>query len=178
MSGSGAMGARRGPRWYLVYSKPRQEEVASRNLRQQGFDTYLPLVRTTRRRAGRRITAVEALFPRYLFVKLDPALDNWSPIRSTIGVTSLVRFGNEPAEVPESLLEFLRRREDDSGMQVVDTGKLDPGQPVRVEEGPLAGYEGIFLARSGRDRVVVLLDILGRKARLELDARALGPAGT
>lgn len=167
---------RRESRWYLVYSKPRQEEVASRNLRQQGFDTYLPRVRTTRRRAGRRVGVVDALFPRYLFVRLDRARDNWAPIRSTIGVTSLVRFGNDPAEVPESLVRYLREREDESGMQIVDVGRLRPGQSVRVEEGPLAGYEGIFLARTGRDRVVVLLNILGRNARLELEEEALGPA--
>lgn len=167
---------RPGRRWYLVYSKPRQEEVASRNLRRQEFETYLPRVRTMRRRGGKRSPSVEALFPRYLFVMLDPVQDNWAPIRSTIGVTSLVRFGAEPAEVPESLVSFLKEREDESGLQVVELGRLSPGQSVRVEEGPLAGYEGIFLARTGRDRVVVLLDILGRNARLELEEDALGPA--
>lgn len=168
---------RAGPRWYLVYAKPRQEEVALRNLQQQGFETYLPRVRTTRRRGGRRINGIEALFPRYLFVRLDPVRDNWAPIRSTIGVTSLVRFGAEPAEVPSSLVAFLRGREDEGGLQAIEPQRLSPGQAVRVEEGPLAGYAGIFLARSGRDRVVVLLNILGRHARLELEEQALGPAG-
>jgi transcriptional antiterminator RfaH len=41
----------------------------------------------------------------------------------------------------------------------------------------LAGYEGIFLARSGKDRVVVLLDIMGKQARVAVDRDAVEPIG-
>jgi transcriptional antiterminator RfaH len=162
--------------WYLVYTKPRQERVARTHLDRQGYETYLPFVRQPRRRRGRRVAEVAPMFPRYLFVHLDERRDNWAPIRSTVGVASLVRFGQQPARVPDDLVAFLHSREDEHGVQIVAKDDLSPGSRVRVTDGALMGYEGIFLARSGQERVAVLLEIMGKTARTVLDATLLEPA--
>jgi transcriptional antiterminator RfaH len=162
-------------RWYLVYAKPREESVAKTNLERQHYETYLPLMRQVRKRLGRRVTVVAPMFPRYLFIHLDETTDNWGPIRSTLGVVSLVRFGMKPAQVPDSLITTLRAREDETGIQVVSADEFKPGARVRLTEGGFAGYEGIFQAKSGRDRVVVLLDILGRPTPTIVDTSSLEP---
>ena len=105
--------------WYLLYSKPRQEGVAVENLKRQGYETYLPLIRTRRRRQGQYVSLVEPMFPRYLFIHLSDQTDNWGPIRSTLGVSALVRFGDLPAQVPDRLIDALKSREDDSGIQLL-----------------------------------------------------------
>ncbi|MHB8453155.1 MAG: transcription/translation regulatory transformer protein RfaH [Acidiferrobacterales bacterium] len=163
--------------WFLVYSKPRQEEMAKRHLERQGYTVYLPRADRSRRRAGRRVSVVEPLFPRYLFIQLDTHMDNWSPIRSTIGVTALVRFGAQPARVPDALIALLRSHESAAGVHEWARTALRAGQTVRVGEGAFEGYEGIFLARSSRERVIVLLDILGRRVRAQLTADQVEPAG-
>jgi transcriptional antiterminator RfaH len=163
-------------RWYLVYAKPRQEELAHANLERQGYEIYLPLIRQARRRLGRRVIRIEPMFPRYLFIHLDTETDNWAPIRSTFGVSKLVRFGPEPSPVPDDLVAAIRRRDDKSGVQDIALHEFKPGERVRVEEGPLMGYEGVFLARTSQERVLVLLDIVGREARTKLDISVLGPA--
>lgn len=155
-------------KWYLVYTKPRQEEVAQTNLERQGFATYLPRVRQSRRRQNRRVVVIEPMFPRYLFIELDAQQDNWAPIRSTLGVSALVRFGPYPTPVPEGLLAALRAREGADGIQELPPPSFKPGEALRIAEGALVGYEAIFLARSGSDRVVVLLEIMGQQARVEL----------
>jgi transcriptional antiterminator RfaH len=162
--------------WYLVYCKPRQEAVARKNLERQGYETYLPLTRELRRRRGVRISAIGPMFPRYLFVHLDRKTDNWAPIRSTLGVVSLVRFGQAAARVPDDLIAALRAREDAQGIQRLPPAAYKPGGRVRLTQGSLAGYEGIFQAVTGRDRVAVLLDILGRRARTVVDSGAIEPA--
>jgi transcriptional antiterminator RfaH len=155
-----------GRAWYLVYTKPRQEEVALTNLVRQGYGAYLPRVRQVRRRQGRRREVVEPLFPRYLFIHLDAGTDNWGPIRSTVGVASLVRFGQEPGRVPDSLVEFLRKQEDAEGLhEWAVSDELTPGARVRVATGAFQGYEGILVTRSSRERVLVLLDILGKQVK-------------
>jgi transcriptional antiterminator RfaH len=161
--------------WYLVFTKPRQERVARTNLLRQGYETYLPLTRELRRHHGRRMTLIVPMFPRYLFVRLDTETDNWAPIRSTLGVVSLVRFGPQPARVPDDLIGLLRAREDREGLQVLPPEAFRPGARVRVKAGGLAGYEGIFLARTGRERVLILLDILGRDTRASVAVRDLEP---
>jgi transcriptional antiterminator RfaH len=163
--------------WYLVYAKPRREMVAQANLARQGYEIYLPLIRQARKRQGRRVTVVGPMFPRYLFIHLDSQSDNWGPIRSTLGVASLVRFGQHAAQLPDDLVTALRRREDMQGVQVLPTKEFRPGSRVRISEGSLAGYEGVFLAKSGRDRVVLLLDILGKHTRAVVGAEAIEPGG-
>jgi transcriptional antiterminator RfaH len=165
--------------WYLVYSKPRQETVARENLGRQGYETYLPLIRKASRRLGRRITAIAPMFPRYLFIRLDTQTDNWGPIRSTLGVVSIVRFGYLPAQVPDGLVGALRSREDAQGVQPAPTAdQIKPGSRVRVAQGSFIGYEGVFVAKTGKERVVVLLDIMGKTARTALDSDSIEPAAS
>lgn len=163
-------------RWYLAYSKPRKEELARVNLERQGYLTYLPMMRTPRRRAGRRIIRVEPMFPRYLFIHLDTETDNWAPIRSTLGIVNLVRFGMFPSPVPDDLIAMLRERDSESGIQEIPLNTFREGQRVRIEDGPFMGYEGIFLAQTGEERVLILLDIVGKSARAQIDVEYLGPA--
>ena len=117
------------------------------------------------------------MFPRYLFVRLDSNTDNWAPIRSTLGVVSIVRFGQEPARVPEAFVSYLRGKGDAQGIQTVAIDELKPGMRVRVTEGSLMGYEGIYQARTGHERVIVLLDIMGKVARTAIDRDSLEAAG-
>ena len=162
--------------WYLVYTKPRQEQTARHQLERQGYPVYLPMTQRSRKRGSRRVPAIEPLFPRYLFIQLDTCRDDWGPIRSTVGVSSLVRFGQEPASVPDALINLLRARESDTGLHDWVEAGFRTGQPVRVVEGVMQGYEGIFVAASGRERVVVLLDILGRKERASVASGRLTSA--
>jgi transcriptional antiterminator RfaH len=162
--------------WYLIHTKPRAERLAQANLDRQGFQVYLPLARSYRRRGGRRVATISALFPRYLFVLLDLRSDNAAPIRSTVGVSALVRFGSEPAQVPEDFMSALRNREGDDGVHEWVVGEIVPGARVRIAEGSFEGYEGVFLARSGRARVAVLLDLLGRSVRATVGAGQIEPA--
>jgi transcriptional antiterminator RfaH len=154
--------------WYLVYTKPRQEEVALLNLERQGYNAYLPKLRQWRKRRGKRELMVEPLFPRYLFIHLDSETDNWAPIRSTLGVSSLVRFGAEPARVPDEFVAQLRACESREGLHEWAEPEFRPGEVVRVAEGPFQGLEGVLLAPSGEERVILLLDIVGREVRAQL----------
>ena len=162
-----------GKSWYLVYTKPRQEEVALTNLMRQGYGVYLPRLRQARKRRGKRVLVIGPLFPRYLFIHLDSHTDNWIPIRSTLGVMSLVRFGTDPARVPDSLVAHLKSQEGAEGLHEWAEPKLAIGDRIRVAEGPLAGYEGILLAITGRERVTLLLDMLGSQVRAQLGTSQL-----
>ncbi|NIR58565.1 MAG: transcription/translation regulatory transformer protein RfaH [Gammaproteobacteria bacterium] len=154
--------------WYLIYSKPRGERLARENLARQGYETYLPLVRARARRGRRAAGVVEPMFPRYLFVYLDAVNQSWAPIRSTLGVARLVRFGTWPARVPDGLIRRLRDEEDEHGVQRREPRDFQQGQQVRIRSGPMAGYAAVFAARTGEKRVQVLLEIADQTARVSL----------
>jgi len=159
-------------RWYLIYTKPRQEKTAYENLDRQGYATYLPKIWNKRDRAAREAVP---MFPRYLFIHLDKTSDNWGPIRSTLGVISVVRFGLKPAAVPDSLIQAVREREDPTGIVEYVGQEFSVGQQIRVKEGVFQGAEGIFLARTGQERVAVLLQIMGQPARTVLADSSIEP---
>lgn len=155
--------------WRLVHAKPRQEGVAKTHLERQGFETYLPLAPAAQRSRRR---GAQPLFPRYLFLATKPE-DNLAPVRSTVGVASLVRFGGEPAVVPATLVAALRARESAGGLHEWALRRPRGGERVVITDGAFTGYEGIFLAPTRRDRVLVLLKILGRPTRLAVPAAAI-----
>lgn len=156
--------------WYLVYAKPRMEPLAEEHLTRQSYRVYLPRVRATHRLRGRYRERVEALFPRYLFIHLDQCNDNWGPIRSTQGVAGMVRFGGVAACAPDALITTLRGNEDAEGIQQQSTQKFQSGDRVRIIDGVLSGYEGIFTAHEGRERVAILLDLAGRCTTVHMSA--------
>ncbi len=161
--------------WYLIYTKPRQERYARENLERQGYEVYLPLMKDRRRRNGRYVEIVDALFPRYLFIHLDQDTDNWSPIRSTFGVSGLVYFGFKPARVASDFVDYLRSRDDASGCQNLPAPEFAQGDRVRIVDGAMTGYEGVFHARTSRDRVTILLSFAGAFTQVDLSLHQLEP---
>jgi len=161
--------------WYLIHTKPREERLAKKHLERQGYATYLPLAPLRRRRRGRTIRVIDPMFPRYLFINLSDETDDWRPIRSTIGVSTLVRFGMVPAQVPVSLITALRQRENAEGIQPIPDRDYRSGDRVRVAEGLMEGYEGIFQCRTGRERVVLLLEIAKKTVMVRLESHQIEP---
>ena len=95
-----------GRNWYAVATRPRMEGAARENLERQGYGVCLPELRLRKRRQGRWQDVNEPLFPGYLFVALDLAVDNTAPIRSTVGVRGLVRFGLRSPPMPAGSVEM------------------------------------------------------------------------
>ena len=166
-------------RWYAALCKPLQDARAEYNLCNQGYHVLRPLVRTRkRRRQGGTKTVTESLFPRYLFIHLDDLNENWAPIRSTLGVSGLVRFGGRAVPVPDTIMQGMQLRLDRESGCIDLTRDTDyrTNQPVRITSGPFVGHEALFLARSGEERVIVLLDIMQRAPRLKLPERMIASA--
>jgi transcriptional antiterminator RfaH len=164
-------------RWYVVHTHPNAELTAATHLGRQGFGTYLPRYRKKRRHARRVEIVHAALFPRYLFVAVDVATQRWRSINSTIGVTNLVCNGEEPARVPETVVEALRSREDERGLiRLSPRPPFAAGETVRLLDGAFADCLGLFEEMKDNERVSVLLDLLGRKVRVFLNLEAVAAA--
>ena len=163
-------------RWYLVYTKPLTETIAQANLERQGYEVYFPRALQSVRRSGRWLERTVALFPRYLFLRLNEGYQALNPVRSTLGVSSIVRFGSRYIVVPEHVISDLQARADrKSGLYRLGcAARLVPGTRVTVRTGPFSGLNGIFEREAGTERVVVLLGLLGHYASVfvPLDAIA------
>jgi transcriptional antiterminator RfaH len=164
-------------RWYVVQTQPHAETKAMGHLIRQGFDAYLPRYLKRRRHARRVETIAAPLFPRYLFVTVDMETQRWRSIHSTTGVARLVCNGDDPAPVPPEVVAALQRREDTGGFVTLERRQqFAPGERVRVVDGIFADNLGLFEGMADRERVAILLDLLGRKVRILLDEGAITAA--
>ena len=161
--------------WYLVFSKPRQEQIAAEQLLLQGYEAYLPLYKKLRRTAEGALAVHEPMFPRYLFTRPGRQGQSISSIRSTRGVTTLVRFGFEPAAVPDALIETIKTMEAQrNAAHLHQMSSLRVGQRVKLEHVALSDMEGLVQAVSSK-RVQVLLEILGRPVEVALEHHQVSP---
>lgn len=163
-------------RWHVVQTQPRQERVAFAHLARQGFTPYLPLLRKTRRHARRTDVVTQPLFPGYLFAGFDPDAARWRAVNGTTGCLRLICCGDRPAALPERVIEAIRAREDTEGFVTLNPPSFLPGMAVRIVEGPFADLTGLFEARTDQERVVLLLNLLGRPTRVTVPAFAVEAA--
>jgi transcriptional antiterminator RfaH len=155
--------------WALVWTAPGAEGRASLHLGQQGFEHHAFRLRERVIDCGRIVWKDRYMFPRYIFAKVN---NLWQSIRNTRGVIDVVRIGYEPAIVPDKVVtELLNRRDPDGLISIGPTQwstRFRPGQAVRVNEGPLIGYHGVFDSANGEGRVKVLLEMLGAQTPVVL----------
>ena len=163
--------------WYVVRTQTNAEAKAARNLLRQGFEIYLPHY-LKRRSHARKVEKIAApLFPRYMFVRIDLATQRWRSVQSTYGVSHLVLNGSDPAPVAGEVIRALKAREDASGYVTLEQRpKFAIGEKVRVLAGVFADNLGLFDGMADRDRVAILLELLGRKVRVSLEADLVAAA--
>lgn len=154
------------PFWTVAQTESQRERTAQRFLEQNDFETYLPMLRVEHRTVP--------LFPAYLFVRIGEF--RWSVIEKTIGVMQLLKTGDRPAELRDSVITDIRKLERDGLVRLPKKRGLQVGDRLRVIRGSFADHIGLHDGMSSHDRQFVLLELLGRSVRVEIpngDVRAI-----
>jgi transcriptional antiterminator RfaH len=159
-------------RWYLVRTKQQKESLVQFRLAEFVGETFLPRMRTGRISNGALGESVTPLFPCYLFARfeLESALYK---VLHTIGVAGVVCAGSTPSEVDFSIIEEIRRR-GKNGIVEMPQSTFNRGEYVRLTEGPMEGFAGIFEHyRSGSKRVALLLNLVGANMKVVVPANCV-----
>lgn len=160
--------------WYVAQTHALSEQKALFNLRRQGYNVYLPKYLKKRSHAGLTDWVSRPLFPCYLFIELDVDTVLWHSIRSTIGVSKFICSGDRPSPVPDGIVEAIIGREDENGHVGLSRNELfKKGQAVEISDGPMVDTSVIFECVDDRDRVIVLMDLLGRQVRVSVPLEAV-----
>lgn len=162
-----------GEHWYVLRSKPHKEIALFRYAHSKGLEVFYPRIRVDP--VNPRSRKIRPYFPGYMFVNVDldeVGLSSMQYMPLSIG---LVKFGDEPAPVPEPVVERLKTHVGELWEQRIQQRKFEQGDMLLVRDGPFEGYEAIFdIYLSGRDRVRVLLEMLsGRPVGVELDPSSI-----
>ncbi len=163
--------------WYLVHTKARQEDTAITNLQRQNFRCYMPMLYVEKVRRGKPVVVAEPMFPSYVFVQLDTSGQgqSWSPIRSTLGVRELVKFGGHPPKVDAELINTLHERE--QLQQSNPQALFAAGDKVVITHGPFAGIEAIYQTADAERRSMILLSMLNKPVSMRIEPNKLRKCG-
>ncbi len=165
--------------WFVAHTQPRKERWARTNLWELGFDVYLPEYMRKTRHARRTQIVARPLFPRYLFVKsASGPLVPLAYAATAKGVVDLVRMGRHFPAVSDQVVEEIRDREGEDGFVHLGRTPLTKGQAVRFVSGSLCDQIGIFDCRDDQQRVIILVDLLGRQVRTRVAENVITPATT
>lgn len=161
--------------WYCVRTKPKNERLTSQLLRTEvALPVFCPFIRFERARRTGRTWVTEAMFPGYIFARMDYTTQN-RHVRSIRGVITIVGFGDNPAIVPEVIVEELRREVRDEETIVIQP-EIAIGEEVNVVAGPFQGLRAVVSrVLPARERVAVLLEVLGMEREVEVSAAAILP---
>ncbi len=156
------------PEWIALYTKPRAEKQVYQRLLQRGLEAYLPLIRQLRQWSDRKKWIEVPLFSSYVFVRVDRK--SYEAAVRTYGVVRCVWFNGRPAFIPASQIEAIRRFiEGNVPMEVTNSGAIQPGDWVEIEEGPFRGIQGEVVQVRGKNRFVIRIDAIGAALSVECE---------
>lgn len=163
-------------KWHVIHTKVKEEFRALENLQAQGFEVFLPTCQVQRKLQGKIKLATEPLFSRYLFIRLSDVSSNWFPIRSTRGVSQLLRFGalSEPVVLPDLIIDCLKERctKEEPLHKLFNSGEM-----LEITQGPFKGFIGFFeklkTLPDGISRALLLVEVLGSTQRLHVELAQL-----
>jgi len=160
--------------WVVVNTQPHRERIAIENLVRQEFTAYCPMVRRRVKHARKVQDVLRPLFPSYVFVQVDQERQRWRPILSTMGVRTLVRFGEAFGTLDNGFIASLKAREV-QGAIVKPEKPFSIGQQVKMAAGPFEGIVATIVEMDEKDRLVVLMDLLNQSVRVKVGSDGLVP---
>jgi transcriptional antiterminator RfaH len=162
-----------GDQWYLVRTKQQKEALVQCKLGEFVRRTLLPRLRTRRIRNGTLTESVTPLFPCYLFAQFEFESTLYKVLHTT-GVAGVVCAGSTPSEVDPSIIEEISRR-GEAGIIEIPQRTFNVGERVRLTDGPMEGFAGIFSHyRSGSKRVALLLNVVGANMKVVVPVSSVG----
>jgi transcription antitermination factor NusG len=158
--------------WYALYTCPRHEKRVAEQIEQRSISCFLPVYRSVRRWKDRRKELELALFPGYVFVRID--LKDRLRVLQLASVVRFVSFNGHPVSLPDGEVESLMNGLA-SGVCAEPHPYLTIGRRVRVRYGPMAGMQGILVRRKEGFRLVLSIDLIMRSVMLEVDEADVEP---
>jgi transcription antitermination factor NusG len=158
--------------WFALQARSRHENTVATQLQGKGYEPFLPVYKVRRRWSDRMKEIELPLFPGYLFCRFNPS--DRLPILVTPGIVQIVGIGKNPVPIDETEIASIRATVQ-SNLPRRAWPFQQIGQRVRVEYGPLRGFEGLLLSIKGRHRLILSVTLLQRSVAVEVEESWVSP---
>lgn len=167
-------------RWYVVhvYSgfenqvvRSMRERIKLHNMEEKFGEILVPTEEVVEMRAGQKRKSDRKFFPGYVLVQMEMDDNTWHLVKDVPKVMGFIGgTSNRPAPISEKEAEKILQRVQEGVEKPRPKVLFEPGEVVRVTEGPFADFNGVVEEvnyEKSRLRVAVL--IFGRSTPVELE---------
>ena len=153
--------------WFVATYKINEIKRVETNLLNQSLHYYLPKIVTKKPNSNAK---EEIMFPGYIFI--NTSIDKYSTIQYTKGIKKIIRFGETLSYMTDDEIRNINIIEQSSRSHPL-VSELKIGQEVGINEGAFKGNFAKICALPSKERVGVLLHILGSKKSIEISKKHL-----
>ena len=160
-------------KWFVFYTKSRQEKKVDELLQRRGYESFLPLHSQLRQWSDRKKKVLVPLFNSYIFVNVFE--HDVANVVQLPGIAWSIRHNGKPATLQANELVMIKR--------FIETGwlvdaeayqeEIQLGEQVKVIDGPLKGTIGRLTHLANSSRLGVLLESIGQVITVEIDRNAV-----
>jgi len=167
-------------RWYVVHAYSGyekkvalaiQDRVQMHGLQDRFGEILVPTEEVVEMKSGQKRTSERMFFPGYVLVQMEMNEATWHLIKDTPRVMGFIGgTADKPAPITEKEAEAILRRVADSGDKPKPKTLFEPGEMVRVVDGPFADFGGVVEeVNYEKSRIQVAVTIFGRSTPVELE---------
>jgi transcriptional antiterminator RfaH len=153
--------------WYVIQTKPANEQRVEAHLINQGMEVFLPLLKTIAFCSGKMVPRIKSLFPNYLFARLDLQRQYYK-VKWTRGVSKILGTGDGPVAISEKVIQAIRGRTAGNNLISLEE-EWNEGDILQITSGPFRELKGVFQNRmSDQGRVRILLSLIGVEVPVQI----------
>ena len=155
--------------WYVLYTRSKWEKKCAESIKENGYEVYLPLIKTLKQWSDRKKMIEIPLISGYLFVKIYNK-DSYK-ILDTLGIVGFVKFGGNPALIRDSQINALKKAINNNLIIESINKTFEKGQKVKIISGPMKGAEGEYVTKAHKTNFIINMSNIGYSLKIEINAQ-------
>src|SRR5690554_1831983 len=167
-------------RWYVLHAysgferkvkQSLEERIALSGFGDQFGQVMVPTEEVVEMRGGQKRRSERKFFPGYVLIQMEMNDDTWHLVKETPRVMGFIGgTADKPAPITEREAEAILRRVQDGADKPAHKTIYEPGEVVRVTEGPFADFNGVVEGVDyEKSRIQVAVTMFGRATPVELE---------
>jgi transcriptional antiterminator NusG len=166
--------------WYVVHAYSGYEKkvalairdrVEMHGLQDKFGEIMVPTEEVVEMKSGQKRTSERMFFPGYVLVQMDLSDETWHLIKETPRVMGFIGGkADKPAPITDKEAELILQRMHDSEEAPRPKTMFEPGEMVRVTDGPFNDFNGtVEEVNYEKSKLRVAVSIFGRSTPVELE---------
>jgi transcriptional antiterminator NusG len=167
-------------RWYVIHAfsgfeghvqRSLQERIKRAGMEEYFGDILVPTEEVVEIRQGQQRKSERKFFPGYVLINMEMTDETWHLVKDVPKVMGFIGGkGDRPAPIPDAQADAILQRMQDGVEKPRPKVLYEPGEVVRVTDGPFTDFNGVVEEVDYvKSRVKVSVLIFGRSTPVELD---------